>query len=356
MTPWRTLRAMAPPGSDPIRVALLGFGFAGRIFHAPFIATTRGLRLHVVASTRRDEIARAHPEARVVDTPLEAIEDEDVELVVVATPNHLHAPLAEAALQAGKHVVVDKPFTVTLEEARRVVAMAAATGQVLSVFQNRRFDSDHQALQAALAAGVIGEVVEYRSEIARWRPEVRDRWRERPGPGAGLWYDLGPHLIDQALHLFGMPEAVQATVRALRPGATVDDWFHARLSYPSRQVFITSSMLAADAPPRVVVRGTTGSLVKHGMDPQEGRLLAGSRPGAADWGHDAEPVRVLRDGEPPADLPTPAGDYGRFYALMRDAIRYGAPPPVTPEDAVDVMTILHAGLESSASGREVKVK
>lgn len=344
---------MAPSGSDPIRVALLGFGFAGRIFHAPFIATTRGLRLHVVASTRRDEIALAHPEARVVDTPHEAIADEDVDVVVVATPNDLHAPLAEAALQAGKHVVVDKPFTVTLEEARRVVATAAATGRVLSVFQNRRFDSDYQALQAALSTGVIGEVVEYRSEIARWRPEVRDRWRERPGPGAGLWYDLGPHLIDQAVHLFGMPDAVQATVRALRPGGTVDDWFHARLSYPTRQVFLASSMLAADVPPRFVVRGTTGSLVKEGMDRQEARLLAGDRPASADWGHDPEPLRVIRDGVPPAVLPTPAGDYGRFYALMRDAIRYGAPPPVTPEEAIDVMTILHAGLESSASGRDV---
>ena len=346
---------MSHAASDPIRVALLGFGFAGRIFHAPFIATTRGLRLHVVASSRRDEILQAHPEARVVPTPEEAIADPDVELVVVATPNELHAPLAEAALQAGKHVVVDKPFTVTLEEARGVVAVAAATGQVLSVFQNRRFDSDHQALAEALAAGTIGEVVEFRSEIARWRPEVRDRWREKPGPGAGLWYDLGPHLIDQAVHLFGVPDAVQATVRALRPGATVDDWFHARLAYPTREVFITSSMLAADAPPRFVVRGTTGSLVKHGMDPQEARLLAGERPGSETWGHDPEPLRLLRDGAAPVDLPAPAGDYGRFYALMRDAIRYGSAPPVKPEEALTVMTILMAGLESSRTGTTIRL-
>jgi len=346
---------MTSPGSDPIRGALLGFGFAGRIFHAPFIATTRGLRLHVVASTRHQEIAKAHPEARVVASPMEAIADDDVELVVVATPNDLHAPLAEAAMLAGKHVVVDKPFTVTLEEARRVVATAHATGRVLSVFQNRRFDSDHQGVQEALRSGAVGEVVEYRSEIARWRPEVRDRWRERPGPGAGLWYDLGPHVIDQALQLFGLPVAVHATVRPLRPGATVDDWFCARLSYPSREIFLTSSMLAADAPPRVLVRGTTGSLVKRGMDPQEARLLAGERPGGEHWGQDVEPLQLLRDGEAPVAVQVPAGDYGRFYALMRDAIRYGAPPPVTPEEALHVMTILHAGLESSSSGREVRI-
>lgn len=346
---------MAPSGSDPIRVALLGFGFAGRIFHAPFIATTRGLRLHVVASSRADEIAAAHPEARVVASPEAAIADDEVELVVVATPNELHAPLAEAALRAGKHVVVDKPFTITVEEAERVVALAAEAGRVLSVFQNRRFDSDYQAIVDAVTANTIGDVVEFRSEIARWRPAVRDRWRERPGPGAGLWFDLGPHLLDQAVQLFGRPQAIHATVRALRPGATVDDWFHARLDYPTRQVFLASSMLAADTPPRFLVRGTTGSLVKAQIDTQEARLLAGDRPGPADWGVDPDPLLVVRNEAPAETLTAPAGDYGRFYVQMRDAIRDGAPPPVRPADALTVMRLLIAGVESSATGRDVRL-
>jgi len=266
--------------SAPIGVALLGFGFAGRIFHAPFIATTPGLALRVVASSRRDEIATAYPGVRAANSADEALASPDVDLVVVATTNETHASLAIRAMRAGKHVVVDKPFTLTLDEAHQVIAVAQETQRVMAVFQNRRWDSDFTGVRAAIAAGEIGDVVEYWSQIARWRPEVRDRWRERPGPGAGLWFDLGPHLIDQALELFGMPDALQATIRALRPGATVDDFFHVRLIYQTREVLLTSSMLAGEASPRLVVRGTTGTLVKHGMDTQERALMAGDRPGA----------------------------------------------------------------------------
>jgi predicted dehydrogenase len=194
--------------ADPIGVALLGFGFAGEIFHAPFISTTPGLVLRVVASRQVARVRGAYPQVRVVDTPQEALLSDDVSLVVVATPNETHAPLAEAALRAGKHVVVDKPFTVTLDEAHALTAVADAAPGHLAVFQNRRWDSDFVGLRQSIEAGTIGEVVEFRSEIARWRPQVRDRWRERPGPGAGLWYDLGPHLIDQALVVFGVPPAV----------------------------------------------------------------------------------------------------------------------------------------------------
>ena len=194
-------------------------------------------------------------------------------------------------------------------------------------------------------------MVEFHSEISRWRPIVRDRWRERAGPGAGLWYDLGPHLVHQALTLFGEPDGVQATLRALRPGGVTDDWFHVRLDYPTRQVLLTSSMLGADAVPRFRVRGTGGALVKAGMDVQERRLMAGERPGPADWGHDDDPVIVHRDGEAPRPISVPAGSYGRFYAGMRDAIRDGSPLPVTPAMALLVMAIIAAGVRSSASGR-----
>jgi len=334
-------------------VALLGFGFAGRIFHAPFITTTPGLRLRVIASSQASAVNDAYRDVRVAATPRQAIEDDDVSLVVVATPNETHAPLAEAALRAGKHVVVDKPFTVTLDEARALAATADETGRVLSVFQNRRWDSDFLGISRALRAGTIGDVVEYRSEIARWRPHVRDRWRERPGPGAGLWYDIGPHLVDQAVELFGAPHGVQATLRTLRPGGETDDWFQVRLDYPTRQVLLASSMLAADAPPRFVVRGTTGSLVKQGGDPQEQRLIAGDRPGRAGWGQDDDPLLVLRDGSEPVRMPVPAGDYGGFYAAMHDAIVHGNPPPVSAAQAVRVMRIVIAAIESSATGRVV---
>ena len=341
---------------DTVGVALLGFGFAGRVFHAPFITTTPGLRLCVVASSQGSSVNAAYPDVRVAATPRDAIDDDAVSLVVVATPNDTHAPLADAALRAGGHVVVDKPFTVTLDQARALAATAEATGRILSVFQNRRWDSDFLGIRGALEAGTIGDVIEYRSEMARWRPEVRDRWRERPGPGAGLWYDLGPHLVDQAVALFGPPAGVQGTLRALRPGGETDDWFHVRLDYPTKQVILASSMLAADTPPRFVVRGTAGSLVKRGGDPQEERLLAGDRPGRAGWGQDDDPLLILRDGGEAVRTPVPAGNYGGFYAAMHDAIAHGGRPPVSVTQAVQVMTIVIAAMESSATGRVVPIK
>lgn len=345
---------MTPHGPDTtIGVALLGFGFAGHTFHAPFITTTPGLALKVVASSQTARVADAYPGVDVVASPLEAIARDDVGLVVVATPNDSHAPLAEAALRAGRHVVVDKPFTVTLDEACAVIRTADAAGRLLSVYQNRRFDSDFLGVEREVRAGTIGDVVEFRSEISRWRPQVRDRWRERPGPGAGLWYDLGPHLVHQAVTLFGAPDGVQATLRALRPGGVTDDWFHVRLDYPTRQVLVTSSMLAADPGPRFLVRGTTGALIKQGMDVQERCLMAGQRPGASDWGHDSDALVVHRDGDAPREVPVPSGSYGRFYVSMRDAIRDGGPLPVTPDEALTVMAIIIAGIESSATGRTV---
>ena len=346
---------MTDSDSEALGVALLGFGFAGRIFHAPFITTTPGLSLRVVASSQATSIRAAYPGVRIAATPHDAIAGEDVSLVVVATPNLTHAPLAEAALCAGKHVVVDKPFTITLEEAQGLATTAGETERVLSVFHNRRWDSDFLGIRAAVHAGTIGDVVECRSEMARWRPQVRDRWRERPGPGAGLWFDLGPHLVDQCVELFGLPDRVQATLRTLRPGGETDDWFQVRLDYRTRAVNLTSTMLAADVPPRFVVRGTSGSLVKVGADPQEQRLIAGQRPGGADWGHDADPLLVFRDGADAESTPVPAGDYGRYYAAMRDALLDGGPPPVTAAEATAVMAIVTAARISATTGCAVAV-
>ena len=234
-----------------------------------------------------------------------------------------------------------------------LAATAADTGRLLSVYQNRRWDSDFQGVRREVQAGTIGDVVEFRSEISRWRPQVRDRWRERPGAGAGLWYDLGPHLVDQALVLFGVPETVQAALRIQRPGGQTDDWFQVRLDYPTRQVLVSSSMLAADVAPRFVVRGTTGALVKQRHRPAgatvDGRgasrragLGARSRPAAGDARRCSA-----------ASVDVPAGDYGGFYAAMRDAIRGGRPVPVSAAEAIRVMAIIAAGFESSAAARAV---
>jgi predicted dehydrogenase len=341
------------PAAD-VRVALIGFGYAGRTFHAPLIAATPGLVLAVVGSRQREAVRAAYPDAEVVPDPAAAARHAEVDLVVVATPNDSHAPLADAALGAGKHVVVDKPFTITLAEARALATTAADAGRLLSVFQNRRFDGDFMGITRELAGGRVGEVVELRSEFSRFRPVVRNRWRERPGPGSGMWYDLGPHLIDQALVLFGPPETVHADLQAQRNSGSSVDWFHATLGYGPRRVMLESSMLAADSATRFLVRGSKGSLIKHRGDTQEAQLKAGQTPGSPGWGFDADVITFMTDEDAaPTQLPTPSGDWPRYYALMRDAVRGRAEPPVTAAQATTVMAVIEAGLQSAATGRAI---
>jgi predicted dehydrogenase len=339
------------------RVALIGFGYAGRVFHAPLIAATPGLALTVVGSRQGEAVRSAYPAAEIISDPLAAVRHRDVDLVVVATPNDTHAPLAEAALRAGKHVVVDKPFTITLAEARALAERAAEVERVLSVFQNRRWDSDFLGIMRELAKDRIGEVVEFRSEFSRYRPEVRDRWRERPGPGSGLWYDLGPHLIDQALVLFGPPVTVQADLQVQRRGGSTVDWFQAVLGYGMRRVTLIASMLAADSGTRFLVRGTRGSFTKRGGDPQEAQLVAGEMPGSPGWGRDADPlIFVSGDKKAPTEILTPAGNWLGYYTAIRDAVRGEGDVPVTPAQAATVMSVIEAGMQSAAEGRVVSPK
>jgi predicted dehydrogenase len=323
------------------------------VFHAPLISATPGLALAVVASSRGDAVRASLPAVEVIPDPPAAVHHPSIDLVVIATPNDTHAPLAEAALRAGKHVVVDKPFTVTLAEARGLARLAAEVGRGLSVFQNRRWDSDFLGIRREIAAGTIGPVVELRSEMSRHRPEVRDRWRERPGPGAGTWYDLGPHLVDQAMVLFGPPDSVAADLRMQRPGAAATDWFHVVLGYPTTRVILMSSTLASDAPPRFVVRGVAGSLTKRGGDPQEAELVQGRSPDAPGWGHDPDPVIVVDSGGQRVVSPPP-GRYLAYYEAVRDAIRSGGPMPVSPSEAAAVMAVVEAGIRSAAEGSAVR--
>jgi predicted dehydrogenase len=325
------------------------------VFHAPLISTTDQLTLAVVGSRRRDAVRSVCPDAEVVADPLAAVRHPAADLVVIATPNHAHAPLAEAALAAGKHVVVDKPFTITLAEARALAALAGEVKRHLSVFQNRRWDSDFLGVSRELGTGRIGRVVELRSEMSRYRPEVRDRWRERAGPGSGLWYDLGPHLVDQALALFGVPDSVSADLQIQRAGGSAVDWFHAVLGYGPMRVVLTASMLASDPSIRFLVRGTNGSITKQGGDQQEAQLLRGEKPGGPGWGTDPDPLRVFLAKEGPAEeLAVPPGDYRRYYAAIRDAICGVGELPVTPAQATALMAVIEAGTQASGEGRLVR--
>jgi len=345
---------------EALRVALVGYGLAGRVFHAPLITATPGLALHTVVSSDAGKVHVDLPDVGVVSDPQSAFDDPAIGLVVIASPNITHAPLAIAALRAGKHVVVDKPFAIDLAQAQAVATAANASGHLLAVFHNRRWDADFLALRALVEAGTLGDIAEVHSHFDRFRPTVPDRWRERAGPGAGLWLDLGPHLVDQALQLFGLPDAVQADIAIQRVGAEVDDWFHVVLRYPRMRVVLHAGALVPGAGLRFAVHGSGGSWFKHGLDPQEAALRDGAVPGGAGWGVDPSPGRLLRVSEDgavtDAASPTRAGDYRAFYAGVRDAIAGDAEAPVTIDEALDVMRVLQAGIDSAASGRMITLQ
>jgi predicted dehydrogenase len=340
--------------ADPVRVALIGFGFVGKTFHAPLIQSVPGLELTLVSSRHPEIVRKSLPQAQVLGEPEDVATHAGVDLVVIASPNETHVPLATAALNAGKHVIVDKPFTITLAEARRLRDLSRAKGRLLSVFQNRRWDSEFLGARQVIEDGRIGEVRHFESHFDRFRPEIRDRWREAGAPGAGLWYDLGPHLADQALQLFGLPNSLSAKLVRQRRLARTDDWFHVILDYGQLQVILHGSALVAGGIPRMAIHGMRGSWLKYGLDAQEEQLVRGVVPGQAGWGEDPDPgIFYDGSGNEPLKLPVPNGDQRRYYQGIRDALLGRAPNPVPPPQAVAVMAVLEAAVESSAKGKAV---
>ena len=336
---------------DAFNVALVGFGFAGRGFHAPLIDACERLRLHTIVSTQA-AAAAAWPQARISDLDT-VLADPSVDLLVVATPNDSHEPIARAALEAGKAVVVDKPFTLTVAEAEGLAALAARQDRLLSVFHNRRWDADFLAVRALIDSGRLGRVVRFESHFDRFRPEVRDRWREADVPGAGVWFDLGPHLIDQALQLFGTPHAVWCDLAVQRRGGRAHDYAHAVLRYERTRVVLHADMLSAAHDLRFAVHGERASFLKEGMDIQEAQLSSGLRPGDADWGVDPRAGVVVDGGGVAEPFAGPPGDYRRYYDAIAAALAGEGPNPVTPAEGAAVMRVLEAGLRSHERRAEV---
>jgi len=341
-----------------IRVGLCGYGVAGAVFHAPLIASTPGLRLAAIVTGdpgRKEEARRAYPGARILARADELWENAgDLDLAVIATPNATHAELALSALDAGLAVVVDKPLAASAADARRVIDAAARLGRPLTVFQNRRWDGDFLTVRRLLADGTLGAVHRFESRFERWRPTIRAGWKERATPGAagGVLFDLGSHLVDQALQLFGPVAAVHAELDRRRPGAEVDDDSFVALTHASGvRSHLWMSLVAAQPGPRLRVLGDRGAYVKHGLDPQEDALRAGARPGGGDWG--AEPP--ARHGELVVEgasrrVPTEPGNYPRFYSLLLAALRDGAlPPAVDPRDSLAVLEIIERAQRGSTA-------
>ena len=347
--------ARVPP-SD-LRVAILGYGLAGRVFHAPLVAATDGMRVAAIVTsdpTRRAAAARDHPGARLVARADELWEAPgELDLVVVATPNREHVPQARAALRAGLPVVVNKPLAATARDGRDLADEAARRGLMLTVFQNRRWDGDFLTVRRLLAEGALGRPVRLESRFDRWRPRVAaGAWREGPDPrdAGGLLADLGSHMIDQAIQLFGPPVRVYAEVNRRRDGAQVDDDVFVALTHPGgERSHLWASMLGAADAPRFRAVGLDGTYESHGLDGQEAALAAGVRPGGAGWGRAPEESwGRLWDGTGSRAVPTEAGDYPAFYAGVVRCLRDGAPPPVDPRDAVAGLEVIEAAREDAA--------
>jgi scyllo-inositol 2-dehydrogenase (NADP+) len=360
--------------NTPVRTAVIGFGLAGKVFHCPFVSAVPGLELSAIVQRSGDTAAQAYPSARILRTPEEAFVDPAIDLVVIGTPNDTHTALATAALQGGKHVVVDKPITGTAEEAQALIQLAAARKLVLAPFHNRRFDGDFLTVKKILAEGTLGRVVTVVSRFDRFRPLQRpNTWKEAGDRATGLLVDLGPHVVDGALALFGAPARIAASVRRDRDITDIDDAFDIYLDYDlpnghSLRYTCGATMLAADPAPRFQVHGTRGSYTKYGVDPQEPALLNGAKvpplgspepwlpePESA-WGHlttafnPGQPTELQRI--PYATVP---GDYRLFYASVRDAILGTAPLAISAEDGYRTIRLLDLARQSAAEGRTLPV-
>ena len=342
------------PSNSQIRVGLIGFGFVSKTFHVPLLQATDGYKITAVSSSRPADVSAMLAGVEVVSDAKALATHPDLDLVVIASPNETHAPLAELAMRAGHNVVVDKPFTITVEEARHLAAVARENSVLLSVFQNRRWDSDFLTIQDAIRREILGRIVLFESRIDRFRPDVRERWREIPGPGAGLLYDLGPHLIDQMLLLFGIPDTVQATLAKQRRGARTDDFFQLALRYGEMVATLGAGSLVSGGSARFSVHGDRASLVKQKPDIQEDQLRAGVMPGSLEWGLDPDDA-VLHDGATgdTRALKAARGDQRGYYVALREALRAQAPNPVPPEQGATVMAIIEAALRADEGGCRV---
>lgn len=344
-----------------VKVGLLGFGLSGRVFHAPFLQAHGGFEITMVSSSRAEEVRLILPQAEVVAAPEQVLNNPEIELVINCAPNQFHYTLTAAALEAGKHVVVEKPFVTSINEGKRLIALAEQKSKVLSVFHNRRWDSDFLTVKKLLATNALGEIQQFESHMDRWRPEIRaGKWKEQPLPGSGLFYDLGVHLMDQTLQLFGTPEKVFADIQCQKIGASVDDYFHVIFYYGKKRAILHGSSFAATTA-RFQLFGDKANFTKFGLDPQEDQLKEGLSPTHPNFGVENE--RIFGELFNPKlqssqKVASEKGNYQAFYdGLYRTLTQTLVPPgaPVLPTEALEAIRMIELARESSARGRVMTV-
>ncbi|HTF19271.1 MAG TPA: Gfo/Idh/MocA family oxidoreductase [Chryseolinea sp.] len=345
----------------PINTALLSYGMSGEIFHAPLIAAHAGFRLSKIVQRKAATAQRRYPSAEVVNSIDDVLRDDNIELVVVNTPNETHYDFTVRVLEAGKHAVVEKPFSVTASEADKLIALAQKQNRVLTVFQNRRWDGDFLTLKQVVAQKLLGKIVEFELHYDRFRNYIEaNTWKEETAPGTGILYNLGSHMLDQVLVLFGMPQEVDARLGVQRPGGRVDDFYDIRLQYNGFHVIVKSSYLVRESMPRYILHGTEGSFVKFGIDPQEQALKDGRLPGSAGWGQEQASLwgkinTSIGGLHVTGTVETMQGNYLSYYNNVFEVIRNQAALVVKPEESRDVIRLIEACTESNNRRAAIKL-
>jgi scyllo-inositol 2-dehydrogenase (NADP+) len=339
--------------STILNVGLIGFGLSGRYFHAPFLKVNPRFKLTKVVTRNAAAVHEFDPAIEVVGSAEELLADDSIDLVFICTPNDLHFPYAKAALEAGKHVVIEKPFTNTTAEADALIALAEQKNLVVSAYQNRRWDADFLTIQQLLQDGSLGDVIEFEGHFDRFRPEVaQGTWKEVAAAGAGTLYNLGPHLIDQALVLFGTPQKVTATIKIVRPSGETDDYFDIRLDYADKSIILKASLVVFENGLRYVIHGTKGSFIKYGLDIQEDTLRKNILPNTKDWGQEPESqFGTLYTEAGKTIVPTLPGHYTPFYDSIYEAIVEGKELIVKPHHARNTTRVMELAIESSQLGK-----
>ena len=343
-----------------IKTGLVGFGLGGRSFHAPFITTNQNYALISVVERKTSLSKEKYPSIKIARSVEEMVKDKSIDLIVITTPNETHFPFAKMALEAGKHVVLDKPMTITSDEAKTLIDLAKQLKRILSVYQSRRYASDALTIKALLERSVLGEIHEFEAQYNRYRPELKKSWKETTVPGSGILYDLGPHLIDQALDLFAFPKTITADIRKQRPGTEADDYFDIRLDYGFKKVILKAGMLVREQGPRYQIHGTKGSFIKYGDDPQDAALRAGALPTDEGFGVEPEEHHGLLHTEIEGEIiiekiVSEVGNFGIFYQNLYESIANGKPLTEKAEHGYNVVKMIELAKESNEQKRTVEV-